>query len=89
MGHNLYKPKDFTAEQIDRREKVAIMVVEGGLEICKDCGAGEMDLDGYDTCEEYREHMEVIQARVPCTDGDCGDFRNMNGGCDVCGQPCF
>lgn len=24
-----------------------------------------------------------------CSDGSCTKYRNMNGGCDVCGEPCL
>jgi hypothetical protein len=26
---------------------------------------------------------------LPCADEECGEYRNMNGGCDVCGAPCL
>jgi len=27
--------------------------------------------------------------QVKCENGDCGDYRNFNGGCDLCGAPCL
>lgn len=27
--------------------------------------------------------------RVKCDDGDCVLYRNFNGGCDLCGEPCI
>jgi hypothetical protein len=55
--HELYKPSDFTHDEIARRNQLAILVCEGGLGICKRCGAGEVQLDDYPTCEEYRAAM--------------------------------
>jgi len=72
-GHLLYGPEDFTREEIDRRNSLAVAVIEGGLGICKQCGAAEAELDEFKTCAEYeaekkkqREALEVASAR-------CGD----------------
>jgi len=27
--------------------------------------------------------------RIKCEDGDCVEYRNFNGGCDLCGAPCL
>lgn len=48
MSHVLYTHDDFTAEEIDRRNKLAEMVVDGGLDVCKMCGEYEAGLS-----EEY------------------------------------
>jgi hypothetical protein len=31
----------------------------------------------------------VIETPTECLDGDCIKYRNFNGGCDVCEQPCY
>jgi hypothetical protein len=53
MTHQLYTPSDFTDEQYYEYRGVARMVIDGGLGICKVCGAGESQLDDYPTCAEY------------------------------------
>jgi len=55
--HTLYEPGDFTNEDMDRRNQLAIAVVEGGLGVCKRCAACEAELDDF-SCAEY-------QARKP------------------------
>lgn len=52
--HILYEPSDFTEEEAERRNLIYINVVEGGLGICKCCGAAEQDLLDFDNCEDYR-----------------------------------
>lgn len=51
--HELYKASDFTAEEIDRGNQLAKAVCEGGLGVCKRCGAAEIELDQFKTCEEF------------------------------------
>ena len=51
--HILYEPKDFAQLQVDQSIVLARLVLDGGLSICKLCGAGEVELDDYPTCEEY------------------------------------
>ena len=53
-NHELYQPKDFTAEEYARGNRLAKMVIDGGLGICKKCGAAEAQLDDHPTCEEHR-----------------------------------
>lgn len=53
-NHVLYEPSDFTAEEIQRRNSLAIMVVEGGLGICSRCGASEAELEESPSCHAYR-----------------------------------
>lgn len=65
MGHELYIPADFTNEEIDRRNQLAVMVIDGGLGICKKCGAGEAELEAYKDCASYREARKREQ-----TNGD-------------------
>lgn len=48
-GHQLYEAKDFTQEEFERRNQLAVMVIEGGLGVCKICGGAEIELD--ETCE--------------------------------------
>ena len=43
-SHELYKDSDFTSEEYDRRNTLAIMVIDGGLSICKKCGEAEAGL---------------------------------------------
>lgn len=46
-GHTLYVPGDFTVEEIARENKIAVLVIDGGLSICKMCGDGEIGLDTF------------------------------------------
>lgn len=43
--HELYVAKDFTNEEVDRGNALAKAVIDGGLSICKKCGAGEAELE--------------------------------------------
>lgn len=43
--HDLYTPADFTTEELDRLNSLAIAVVEGGLGVCKRCGKAEAELE--------------------------------------------
>lgn len=43
--HELYTADDFTQEEIERSNRLAEMVIYGGLSICKLCGEGEAGLD--------------------------------------------
>lgn len=58
MNHVLYTPADFTAEEIDRRNRLAVVVIDGGLSICKICGAAESELQDWLTCEKYRKRHQ-------------------------------
>jgi len=53
-SHVFSTAADFTDEEIDRENVIAKLVIEGGLQICKRCGAAEIELDQYPTCAEYR-----------------------------------
>lgn len=54
-GHDLYTPADFTNEEHERSQ-LAKMVIDGGLGICKRCGAGEAQLDEFATCHDMNMH---------------------------------
>ena len=56
MGHTLYEPSDFTTEELDRRNALAVAVCEGGLGVCKVCGATEAELNNHPNCASYRTH---------------------------------
>jgi late competence protein required for DNA uptake (superfamily II DNA/RNA helicase) len=56
MAHELYTSKDFTDEEYERRNQLATMVIDGGLAICKRCGAREIELDQYPTCADMEKH---------------------------------
>ena len=43
-GHLLYTSADFTREEADQRNALYVHVVEGGLSVCKVCGAAEIEL---------------------------------------------
>lgn len=63
MGqHILYEPKDFTQAEHERRNVLAVMVIDGGLGVCKQCGAAERELDDWPTCEAYRAHRRGERA---------------------------
>lgn len=38
---------------------------------------------------DWKPQRKSAVLRKPCSDQSCVDFRNMNGGCDVCGDPCL
>jgi hypothetical protein len=44
MGHVLYKPEDFTKEEIYRENIIAVAVVYHEMKICKLCGKIEDEL---------------------------------------------
>ena len=44
-GHELFIASDFTKEEIDRENKLAIAVIDGGLAVCKKCREYESGLD--------------------------------------------
>ena len=53
--HVLYKPSDFS---YDDESYLSDIVINGGLSVCKHCGAYESGLDEYPTCEEWRNRVE-------------------------------
>lgn len=52
--HELYVQDDFTEEEYERENVLAVAVIDKGLHICMRCGAGEAELDDYQTCDAYR-----------------------------------
>lgn len=68
--HELYQPKDFTEEEYQRRNQLAVMVIDGGLGICKRCGAGEVELETWVTCEAYRAHCRSQRPQLTAEDAD-------------------
>lgn len=58
--HTLYTTADFTAAECCPIEgtQLARMVVEGGLGVCKNCGACEVQLDEYKSCEDFNAHNQ-------------------------------
>lgn len=44
-GHILYVPADFTDGEIERQNKLALMVRENGLDVCRKCGEYEAGLN--------------------------------------------
>lgn len=52
--HVLYTRADFNSEERQRRNALYVMVVEGGLGVCKRCGAAEIELEKWPTCAAYR-----------------------------------
>lgn len=53
-SHTLCQPGDFTNQEYFEDIGVARLVIDGGLGICKNCGAGESELEDYQTCDAYR-----------------------------------
>lgn len=53
--HALYKPSDFTDQEYYEGNGLAKMVIDGGLGICKNCGACEIELDQYPSCADFRD----------------------------------
>lgn len=62
--HELYEPKDFTSDEYARRNVLAVMVIDGGLGVCKKCGAAEIELETWVTCQAYRAHMKAKHERL-------------------------
>jgi len=44
--HTLYKPSDFTDEEIERKNILAVMVIDENRLICKKCGKSDAELNG-------------------------------------------
>lgn len=69
--HELYTDTDFNDEERESRNQLYVNVVEGGLGVCKKCGAAEQDLLDFDNCTDYiawakRDHsyqMEKIHRK--------------------------
>lgn len=66
-------------------------------EVCRLAAVGcyvsddEFDLwlDGMKDIESGLHITIMTPTEEPCDDGDCIRYRNFNGGCDVCGEPCI
>lgn len=57
--HVLYVNEDFDHSDDNVIDSCTYKaVVEGGLGVCKHCGAYESGLDEYPTCEEWRNRVE-------------------------------
>lgn len=44
-GHVLYRDSDFTEDELSRGNKLAVAVVDSGLNVCMRCGEYESGLD--------------------------------------------
>lgn len=60
-GHKLYAEKDFNQAERDSRNALYVVVVEGGLDVCKQCGAAESELDDFPACRYYDAHRREIR----------------------------
>lgn len=58
-GHTLYESSDFTDEEYARRNQLAVMVIDGGLGVCKNCGACERELDESCKVRQQRKAREA------------------------------
>lgn len=61
--HELYAPADFNSDERQRRNALYVAVVEGGLGVCKRCGAAEVELETWVTCQAYRTAMSNRRAK--------------------------
>lgn len=61
--HNLYTIADFTDEELETN-RLAKLVVEGGLGICKSCGAAESELTAHPTCHIHRQYKAFVNAYI-------------------------
>lgn len=52
--HELYTESDFSESDFENNPRAKL--VREGLDICKHCGAGEIELIDYPTCDEYKEY---------------------------------
>lgn len=50
--HDIYDGTDFTEEELNDRNKLAVMVLDWGMKICKYCGKSEDEL----TCKCQSRH---------------------------------
>ena len=57
--HILFTSKDFTSKEYSRGNIIAKSVIDGGLKICKCCGAAEVDLEKYPSCQSFREYVRT------------------------------
>jgi hypothetical protein len=55
MAHELYTSRDFTNEEYGRGNALAIAVIDGGLGVCKRCGASEAELEEWSSCADYNQ----------------------------------
>ena len=44
LDHVLFKRKDFTQEEIDRKNELAVAILTIGLSVCKYCGRSGLGL---------------------------------------------
>ena len=63
-AHNLLRPEDFTNEDYVEDRSVARLVVDGGLGICRRCGAGESQLDDFPNCEAFELHSNRASTEI-------------------------
>lgn len=55
-SHTLYQTSDFTTEEYERRNVLAVAVIDGDIAICKVCGRGEIELEEH--CATPRKQKE-------------------------------
>ena len=61
--HVLWTIHDFSGgDPFEEPSQLEKMVCEGGLEICRFCGAGELQLDDNPTCEGHNQAMAKEKA---------------------------
>lgn len=58
-SHELYTDDDFTDEEVDSKNTLAVQVVEYGLSICKKCGHGESELNRPCNMSQPKHEQEV------------------------------
>ena len=56
MQHELYKSEDFTDDEYEN-SVIAKYVIDGGLDVCKNCSAGEIELIEYRTCGDFNARI--------------------------------
>lgn len=44
--HSFYTEEDFTQDEVDRKNELAVQVLVVGSRICKRCGYMEVEVDG-------------------------------------------
>lgn len=57
--HVSYVDSDFTNKEIEDGNIMSKLVIEDGLSICKKCGAAELDLETFPSCELYRDSLSI------------------------------
>ena len=54
--HKLYESRDFTQKEYEEGSGFARLIIDGGLAVCKVCGAAEIELDESCKTRQAQKH---------------------------------